>query len=255
MNKLLLTAAFHSPFGRTGVFLAALCAFGASPANATLQIAFDVGASSFFCADNAACDSNPAVGVLAIGDQTINGVQVNGSIQTALHGSLAVLDTSSLSIINGNAAPVAIAAAVSDTGFFTTSNSVVIGVAGSGTWLNAIGSSTTLGWFVDPLNRQGADFATDTPGVEVGSFFNAPALPVDSFSDTAKLSFAVPSPFSMTLAASGVLAGEGALISRGQDIAATNVPEPSTWALMALGFGLIGLLARARPRRPARFAA
>jgi hypothetical protein len=235
------------------IALAATLAVAAGPAHAALQLAIDVGGTPFACVDNAACDQDPALGILAIGNQTIGGVIVNGSIQAADHGALSALSTSSLSIINENAAAVAVAAAISDTDFFSANSAVVVGIAGSGTWQGALGSSIALGWFVDPANAQGANTPTDAPGSQVGSFSNSPALIVDSFSDATSLSFATPSPFSMTLTVSGTLAPFAQLINRGQDIAAAPVPEAPTWALAALGFAALGFgaLTRRRPRRPA----
>lgn len=75
------------------------------PAQATLQIIAEVnGVATPLCVDNAACDKNPATGIIPVGDGALDGVEVNGSIQTST-GTPAqpgpdVLNTSSLSIIN-----------------------------------------------------------------------------------------------------------------------------------------------------------
>ena len=88
-----------------------------SPAPATLQLAADFGGTAFSCVDNAACDTNPAVGTLAIADQLIGGVQVNGSIQTSSKGSTNILNTSSLSAINKTGDSVLFTVAVGDKDF------------------------------------------------------------------------------------------------------------------------------------------
>jgi len=76
-------------------------ALGMAPANAVLQIAWDFGGTTGGCVDNTGCDLNAAVGTLQLADQTINGVTVNGSIQTSTKSAaLDILNTSSLSVIN-----------------------------------------------------------------------------------------------------------------------------------------------------------
>src|SRR6476620_7726259 len=86
-------------------------AVGMAPANATLQIAWDFGGTTGGCIDNTGCDLNLAAGTLQLADQTINGVTVNGSIQTSTKSaSLDILNTSSLSVINttGSSIPVTV---------------------------------------------------------------------------------------------------------------------------------------------------
>ena len=104
----------------------------AAPAHAGLQIAFDVGGATFACADNTACDLNPAVGTLELANQTFGGVQVNGSITASLQGGFNFLNTSSLSVINGNPFAVPITTTFGDTGFVGPINKIQL--SGSGTW-------------------------------------------------------------------------------------------------------------------------
>src|SRR4051794_9437197 len=100
------------------VALAVAFVLGGSTSQAALLIAGNVGGSTFTCADNnLLCDTNPVTGILQLADQVINGVTVNGSIQTSTKGSVNVLDTSSLSIINNNATATAITFTVGDTSF------------------------------------------------------------------------------------------------------------------------------------------
>ena len=119
--------------------------FVSAPAQATLQVIADVSGSVSACVDNAACDSNLAVGIIQVANGALNGVQINGSIQTST-GTPAnpgpdILNTSSLSIINLTALTKTVTIVVSDTGF--TGPVVSFQTAGSGVWQNAIGSKIT----------------------------------------------------------------------------------------------------------------
>jgi hypothetical protein len=229
MNRLLLTAVSSLAF--------------LSPAHATLQIAANFGGSTFFCADNAACDLNPAVGVMQLGDVSIGGVEINGSIQASGRGP-DFLNTSSLSVINGSGHAVPYDVTVGDTGYFPTVTSVAF--SGAGTWQTAIGSTANMSWWADALNGQGAAFAGDTPGIEVGALSSTAAHIVDSFALTGSDPFFASAPFSMTEDVSGVVTDGGQLINRGQTMIA--VPEASTWAMMLVGFAGLGFGAWMRKR-------
>lgn len=237
MNKILLA----------GVFAAA---FGAAPANATLQIALDVSGTDFLCVDNAACDTNPAVGVLQIGAQTVNGVAIAGAVQEQTIGAVNSLNTSSLIITNLSAVAKSLDFVVGGTDFVGPVTGVR--VSGSGTWENAGGSTAALEWFADAANGQGAGPGFATPGALISSFSNIAIGDADSFSHDGGSPF-VGSLFSMTESASGVLVAGGSLVNRGQAEIAT-VPEPSTWAMMLVGFLALGFgaLSRKREGRGAR---
>jgi hypothetical protein len=155
-----------------GVVAAGMLGFVSAPADATLQISTDISGTMAACVDQAACDLNAAVGIIQIANTSINGVQINGSIQTST-GTPAnpgpdILNTSSLSIINTTNTTKSVTVAVSDTDFAGPVGSFQ--TAGSGTWQNAIGSMITLNWFDDPNNGQGADLPSDTPGNLIHTF-------------------------------------------------------------------------------------
>jgi hypothetical protein len=230
---------------------AAVAAVGiTSPAHAVLQLAFDINSIPFTCVDNnPACDTNPAVGTIQLANETFAGVQVNGSILSSI-GTPAnpghdELSTSSLSIVNTNGVPVTGNAAVSDTNFSAPVS--FWETSGSGTFVNALPASTTFNWFVDSTNTQGAGTSTDTPGIMVDTFTHAAASAADSFSHNGSAPTTLTAPFSLTEQFSLTLPAGGSLLSRGQTII-LGVPEPSTWAMMFVGFAGLGFAAWRRGR-------
>ena len=219
---------------------AAAALITASPAWATLQIALEIGPTTFTCVDNAACDLNPATGILELADQTVGGLTVNGSLSASGKGpGTQFLNIGSLSILNSTPFSVAATATVSDTDFSAPVTSV--SVAGSGVWQFAEGSTIALAWAADAANTQGATFPGDVPGTLLDTFSNTAVGAADSFSHDGAAAFIANAPFSMTESASGVLIAGGELINRGQTMEAT-VPEPSTWALALAGFAALALM-------------
>jgi hypothetical protein len=220
------------------------------PAHATLQVIADVSGSVSSCVDQAVCDLNPAIGIIQVANGILNGVQINGSIQTstgtALTPGLAILNTSSLSIINLTALTKTVTVAVSDTDFIGPVRA--FDTAGAGTWQGAIGSTITMNWYDDPENRQGADDATDTPGNLIDTFTHAATSIVDSFSHNGAGVVDDAGPFSMTEQAIFTLTPFGQLVNRGQTEIKLAVPEPSTWAMAIIGFGFLGFAAYRRSR-------
>ncbi len=212
-------------------------------ANATLQIAADFGGSTLFCVDNdISCDQNATIGKIQLGDVVVGGVEVNGSIQTSsgtlLNPGVPTLNTSSLSVINNSGAAVAYTVTVSDTNFVGPVDQFF--TAGAGTWQDANGSTITLGWYDDPANAQGADFAGDTPGALIDTFSDTAVGPADAFSHNNSGPISDLSLFSMTLNAAGTLVDGGQLLNRGQTEikTATAVTEPAS--LVLLGTMLLG---------------
>jgi PEP-CTERM motif-containing protein len=221
---------------------AGLMATVSAPAHATLQVAADVSGATLFCADNQACDLNPAVGVIELGDTTLNGVAVNGSIQvstgTPANPGQDLIDTSSLSVVNTSGAARVATVAVGDTDF-----SAPVGnfhLTASGSWVNAAGSSILLEWFDDPANTQGANNAFDAPGTMLGAFTSLGTNPLLSFSTDQTGAVSDRAPFSMTIWAQASLSPGAVLLNRGQGEVKLAIPEPSTWAMMLLGFAGLG---------------
>ena len=240
-----------SRIGLSGLAAAGLMAAVSTPAHAVLQIAADVSGATFFCADNTGCDLNPAVGVLQLANGTLNGVAVNGSIQastgTPANPGQDLIDTSSLSIINNSGATRVVTIAVGDTDFSAPVTS--FDITGSGTWVKAGGSSLLLKYYDDPANAQGADNAFDAPGTLLGSFTSTGSGPLKSFAFDDSGAVNDSAPFSMTLWAQATMTSGAVLLDRGQGEAKSAVPEPSTWAMMILGFAGLGYAGYRRTTR------
>ena len=217
----------------------------ATPAGAVLQFAVQSagGVNTFFCADNQACDTNPAVGQLQI-SQTVGPVTITSTLAVASAGGLSV---STLDIVNNTDSTVSYQSVVSNTGYAGPVTNV--GWSGSGTWQAGIGSTFTYNFYADALNGQGAGPGFATPGILTGSFSSAVNSLPDSFANTGSHVFDAAGPYSMTLEWTGSFAPHADLVSRGQVQIASNVPEPATWALMGIGFALmagVGLRSRRR---------
>ena len=225
-----------------GTALAALAFAAAPPASATLQFAIDVGGTVFTCVDNAACDTDNTVGILAVGHQLINGLDITGSTQTSTGTVLnplggALLNTSSLQIFNTTANTIAFAAAIGDNNFIGPVNQY--SASSSATFQSAIGSTLTQTWYDDPANAQGANNPTDHPGNQLTTTTKLVTLSSDatSFADSGAVND--PNNFSMTETITGTLIGGGTIVNNGLTETKVNTPEP--FSLAVLGVGLLGL--------------
>lgn len=207
-------------------------------ANAVLQLASTFNGVNFSCVDNAACDTNPITGTLAVGTQTIGGVTVTGQVSIASSpAGFSALNTSALQVINANGAAVSYTIAIGATGFVGPVTH--FDSSGSGTWQGAAGSTITMTYFDDPANSQGADTPTDLPGTLLSTLADTATGVVDSFNLTQSGAIFDPALYSMTLGATGTLTAGAELVSRGQALVKTNVvPEPSS--LLILGSMLAG---------------
>ena len=227
-------------------------------ADAALILAGDIQGLLFCASDNnigcsngtVLTDTDPALGVLALGVTSIAGVTVNGSVHTVVVGPPTnLLDSTSLSIINTNPTPITARLSVSATDFVGPVSEA--SATASGTWGNGSqGSSVLLTWWNDNTNQQGAETTFDRPGLLVDTFSDTANAQIDSFSHNGG-PFAVSDTgaFSMTLGLDMTLLGNDSLISRGQseikDVAA--VAEPTT--MLLLGAGLLGGGAKLRKRK------
>ncbi len=128
---------------------------GTDKAHAALMFSANIGGNVFSCTDGAACDLNPATGIITTGTQTFtNGsgtVTFLGYAQTQNTGASNSLDTTSFEINNtGSAIALQIPSANNFVGPVTT-----LSESGSGTFENATGSTIDLSYFADNADGQG----------------------------------------------------------------------------------------------------
>jgi PEP-CTERM motif len=241
------------PRALRGVAIAALLATSAlvaPKANATLQLAITINGALFVCADGAGCDTNLATGTVQTGPITVGGVDFLGSSQTQLTGGTNELTTTSFQITNNLATAAVYQFAVSGTSFVGPVTG--INQTGSGTFTNAVGSTTDLAYFADSTNTQGAsqDAAgpTDLPGTLLSDSGVITAASIaDSILYNASTPFATLGLYSMSMGASGSLVAGGQFTGRSQSEIAFNAPEPASMTI--LGAGLLGLGFIRRQRR------
>lgn len=240
MKKILLT---------TGL----LAAIGASPAYATLQIAFTDGTNVVTCADGQACDLAGPVNNIIVLNETVGNFNIIGTVAAS---SSAVgndnLQFSTSLIRNTGATLGHLTAIVGDTNFIGPVNDVR--ESASLTFNQAVGSgASTLRFFADPANGQPAGVGLNIPGVELFSTSGTPSSDPDSFAGTHNSPFDASGLFSMTETANLALAPGASITGFNESMATSAIPEPRTWAMLGIGFGLMAFLGVKR-KRTARFA-
>ena len=99
---------------------------------------------------------------------------------------------------------------------------------------------STLAFFADTLDRQGAN-PLNTPGTLLESVSGHALTDPDSFAGSRIAAFDASGPFSMTESASLALRADGSITGFNQAME-SGVPEPSTWALLLAGFGVLSML-------------
>jgi len=205
---------------------AAVCVL-TTPAFATLQLAVDVDGTVF-------TDSSTTNSLLLL-SQNVGGVVIMGSFSFSGRDNLQI---STFSITNTNSTPVSYEAVLSDTGFAPPTT--YVGWTGSGSWnTGSNGSSYSFNYYADAANGQGAGPTLATPGTLVGTFGGSVTTDRStSFSQDGSMPFIATSPYSLTLEWGGTFAPGAEIIGRAQQENGV-VPEPSTWALMGVGFVLL----------------
>ena len=236
-----------------GFSLGPLAAGFTAPAHATLQftVGFAGSEASFTCVDNSSCDSNPAVGVIDIPSISFEGL-VGTNIDVESFGTVqgpgdARLKYSVGSLFNGSGETLNGRFAVSDTNFrgppgrYQTKADVA--------WTNGGGSSLDLISTFDTNNAQGGNTPTDAPGSQI----DAATFVASAGNQDHSISGSLSGSSQFSLSDQGpLLLDAGATVSGSQDVSVAIVPEPSTWAMMAIGFVGLGFAGYRRARlRPA----
>jgi hypothetical protein len=226
-----------------------------APAQAMLQFTVGVGDSTvtFTCVDNdIKCDSDPTQGTITIPSFSLDGIVVtNVVIQSSGNQDFPgtpALSYSIGSIANESGSALSATFALSDTHFrgpaarFHTSATVA--------WKNGGASTVDLLSHLDPNDAQGGDTPAAAPGNTIGMFPFAAAGGDETQSAS---SFGSDSDV-YSLSDQGTLfLVAGATVSGGQSTTVSAVvPEPSTWAMMVIGFAGLGFAGyRQVRRRPA----
>jgi hypothetical protein len=218
-----------------------------SAAQATLQLSLSDGTTTFSCKDGQlGCDLSGGANNLLLVDTTIGGFFVQVTLAQSTFGSHNVLQLSSANIENLGSAEGTLTFVASDTGFSAPANSIE--ESGSLTFNNNVGAGlSTISFFADPLNAQGAN-PLNTPGTPLDSVSGTAATNPDSFSGTKLSPFAAGSPFSMTESANLALLAGGSITGFDQSMTSSAIPEPRTWAMLLLGFGMLAFFGVRRKR-------
>jgi hypothetical protein len=229
-----------------------LAALGAAPAHATLQIAFTDGTNVVTCADGQACDLAGPTNNIIILNETVGAFHIIGTVAAS---SSALGDDNlqfSTSLIQNTGSALGhLSIIVGDNNFIGPVEAVR--ESASLTFNNATGSgASTLRFFADPANGQPAGVGLNIPGVQLFSTSGTPTTDPDSFSGTNQSPFTAGGLFSMTETANLALKAGGSITGFNESMATTAIPEPKTWAMLGIGFALMGLMGF--KRRTARFA-
>ena len=226
---------------------AALLASTAIPAAARLQISIAAGGTTFTCFDGQlSCDQSGGANNLLIVDQTVNGAFVQLALTQSQFGKPDELQLSTSNIENLTAAPVTITLTASDTGY--TSPITAINNSASLTFNSNVGApDSTLTFFADHADGQGAP---GTPGTLLESVSGHAVTDPDLFCgqpdhrvrcDVAIQHVGTAQPW--------CLRADGSITGFNQSMESTAIPEPSTWAMLALGFGGLTFLGAKRTRK------
>jgi hypothetical protein len=227
MKKILLAA----------VGLAALIA----PAQARLQLSINASGSTFTCFDGQlGCDLSGGANNLLLVNQTVGAAFVQIALAQSAFGAINQLQLSSSNIVNNGTTPLTVTLLASDTDFVGPVHA--INNSGSLTFNQNIGApDSTLRFWADAANVQGAN-PLNTPGLLLESVSGHAVTDPDSFAGSLITPFDAAGPYSMTEGAALILRSGGSITGFNQAMESTAVPEPRTWAMLGIGFGLMALM-------------
>jgi hypothetical protein len=230
--------------------LAAALLAAATPANATLQVAFSDGASKFFCADQTSCDLDGQVKNVLLLNTMVGDIRIEGTF-VASSTSPDELSVSNLTITNLGTSTQTLLMAAGDIGF--VGPIAAIRSSGSGTFNNDVGGSGNVVFFASPSNTQPAAFSTDLPGQQLFTTGLLVTKAPSSFAGDKTTPFSASGPFSMAEGAAITLRAGASITGFNESMATAAIPEPSTWAMMIIGAGLLASVGW-KKRRQARLA-
>ena len=227
---------------------AALAIAAASPADARLQLSISDGGTTFSCFDGQlSCDQSGGANNLLLVNATVGGAFVQIALAQSFFGNINELQLSASNIINQSLAPITVTLLASDTDFKGPVS--FINNSASLTFNQNVGApDSTLKFWADAGNAQGAN-PNQTPGTLLESVSGHATTDPDSFSGSLIAPFATDGFYSMTEGAQLALRSGGSITGFNQSMEASAVPEPSTWALLGLGFGALAFAGFKRSRR------
>jgi hypothetical protein len=219
----------------------------ASPADARLQLSINANGSTFSCFDGQlGCDQSGGANNLLVINTTVGGAFVEIALAQSAFGAPNTLELSSSSIRNTTGAPITIHLVAGDTNFAGPVS--FIRDSGSLTFNNAVGSgASSLSFFADKANTQGAN-PLNTPGTLLETVTGTPTTNPDSFAGSNLAAFSALGPFSMTESSSLALRAGGSITGFNQSME-SGVPEPKTWAMLLLGFGMMAFMGARKVRK------
>jgi hypothetical protein len=226
---------------RSLLMAAALAAAAPIPALAVenISVAIQNGGSIFACANGQACDSSLNPHAVAFGSTTVGDISILFTGGTQEFGPDR-LSLGQVQITNNAATSETLFVAIGAAGY--PHNAPAFHETASFT-LDSGSASAAAGYWVDNADGLGGrSSGTDTPGVEIASFGATTLTTTSSFSFNDTTPFGALAPYSLSEGIVLTLGPHAELTSQG--ISMSAVPEPSTWLMGAIGFGLVGLLGR-----------
>ena len=212
----------------------------AAHAVATLSLSVDGGAFTYSCADGAACDSGVAGDGVVVFNGALGAFSVNvttGITKPTLTGvpPVGLMDLNTVNVVSSNGGQLDIM--FSDTGFTQTGQ--IWGDFG-GTLTTASGSTITgLAYFdaADVLSSAVTGLsATATEFCNIGPFGPGAFAGSCPMQPTPSAPYSLSTLFQLNMTGAGSFSGDFAI----------RIPEPTTLALLGLGFALAGFWSRRR---------